>query len=504
MASIVATPLPALGVVKVIVDYSPQFFGDPVTVQRVTPDGVQHEVIGSPVVLSGGKAILYDSTAPFDTPLTYRAVLPNPYALRDDFLTRNATNGWGQPDQGAGPYQVRTGSTAEFETVSAAPSYGRIINTTVSGGLNRVITMPSGSLYVNTTIEASVRAPATTAGASAMSSVFSRWIDASNYFMYTIAWQPHGIAQARIYVRLTTPAVLQLLAAQDIGPYTFNQEFRIVGRTSNSTLQLTAWSGERPDGVTISSNHPAHSGGGWPGFGTTLLPSYSGSLPLPLAFEQVSVRVLNTYVLTSSPVTLVAGRDGWLRDPQDPARSVRMDNCASHTLDCLDAERFVFFQGLDEGTFESATGVFDVIDAENPLTVAQTRKSEETALRVVSTTLADIPPLKRLFSTGRDLVVSLPSDYGWGIESYGTVPVTVGDVKVGRLNRRDMRKPQRQWNLPVRVVDADETFPSGATGSNNIPIPGATFGDMKATGLTYAQLKAGGKTYLDWAQGDFT
>lgn len=500
MASIVATPLPALGVVKVIVDYSPEFFEDLVTVQRVTPDGVRHDVIGSPVRLSGGKAILYDSTAPFDVPLTYRASLPNPYALRDDFITRAASNGWGTPDQGVGPYVVRNGSAADFDTINTPPSYGRIVNSTTN--VHRVISMPT--LYVNTTIEASVRAPQVPTGATIWHGMYSRYINSSNFFLFAIAWLTTGRAEARIYVRLTVPSNPILMASADIGPYAFNQEFRMVGRTSGTSLQMAAWSGNRPGGYTISGNYSAHTGGGYPGFGTIVNTGFSGTLPVPLAFEQVSVRVLETYNITSSSITLVAGRDGWLRDPQDPSRSVRLDNCASHTLDCLDAQRFVFFQGLDDARFESATGVFDVIDAENPLTVAQTRKSEEGALRVVSTTLADIPPLKRLFSPGRDLLVSLPEDYGWGLESYNTVPVTVGDVTMGRLNRRDMRKPQRLWTLPVRVVDADETFPSGATGSNNVPVPGATFGDMKATGLTNGQLKAGGKTYLDWAQGVFT
>jgi hypothetical protein len=66
-----------------------------------------------------------------------------------------------------------------------------------------------------------------------------------------------------------------------------------------------------------------------------------------------------------------------------------------------------------------------------------------------------------------------------------------------------MRKPQRLWTLPVRVTDPDETYPSGGTSSNGIPLPGATYADMEATGLTYNQLVAGNKTYLDWSQGVF-
>ena len=217
------------------------------------------------------------------------------------------------------------------------------------------------------------------------------------------------------------------------------------------------------------------------------------------------IRRLGTATLTTAgTATLVAGRDGWLRDPQEPGRSVRMDNCDSHTFSCLDADRFVFFQGMDAAQYDSATGVFEVVDAPNPLTVAQTRKGLSTGLRVVSTTLADIPALKALFSPGRDLVVSLPMEYGWGLESYGSEPVTVGSVTEARLNQRDMRKPQRLWTLPIRVTDPDETYRTGEVGTNDIPIPGATYADTTATGLTYAQLTTAGRTYAEWSQGMFT
>lgn len=500
MASIVATPLPALGVVKVIVDWTPTYGDDRIVVYRITPDNVFHQVIGSPLYLSGGLAILYDSTAPFDVPLRYRALLINPIVAVDTF-GRSVDPGWGNPELGAGPYVVRSGVSTNFRTFGSTRFGQATVEVT---GANRIIGLPTA--YQNVEVEASALAPLfVPTGQALVSSIFTRFTDNLNYYQFALAWQADGTAEARIYRRQTSPSTLVNIGSANIGPYTAGQEFRMVARTNGTSLQFWAWKGTRPWTPTVSVNDSVQSGAGYPSFGIHAATGYSGTLPTVLNFRNIVVRLLGSLQLnTVGTVTLVAGRDGWLRDPQNPPSSVRMDNCASHTLDCLDADRFVFFQGVDEASFASATGVFDVIDAANPLTVAQTRKSEETALRLVSTTIADIPPLKRLFSTGRDLLVSLPSDYGWGIESYGSEPVTVGDVQMSRLNRRDMRKPQRLWTLPVRVTDADETFPSGATGSNNIPITGATFGDMKATGLTYGQLKAGGKTYLDWAQGDFT
>ena len=500
MASIVATPLPALGVVKVIVDWTPTYDSDLVTVYRITPDNVFHEVIGSPVYLSDGLAILYDSTAPFDVALRYRALVINPVVARDDF-NRSFSPGWGNPELGAGPYVVRSGASSNFQTF-ASSRIGQISVEVTNA--NRIISLPT--TYLNVEVETSALAPTVVpASQPLLSSIFTRFIDNLNYYQFSLVWLPNGTVEARIYRRQTSPSTLVVLGAVNIGSYSSFQEFRMVARTNGTSLQLWAWQGTRPWTPTLSVNDSVQANAGYPAWGAHASTGFAGTLPTNLAFRNIVVRLIgNAQLNTVGTVTLVAGRDGWLRDPQNPPSSVRMDNCASHTLECLNADRFVFFQGIDEGAYASATGVFDVIDAANPLTVAQTRKSEETSLRVVSTTLADIPPLNRLFSTGRDLLVSLPADYGWGIETYGSEAVTVGDVRVSRLNRRDMRKPQRLWSLPVRVTDQDETFPSGATGSNNIPVTGATFGDMKATGLTYGQLKAGGKRYIDWAQGDFT
>lgn len=497
MASIVATPLPALGIVKVIVDWTPTYLSDLIHVYRITPDGVQFEVIGSPVRLSGGKAILYDTTAPFDVALSYRVTVNDPVVAFDGY-DRTTASGWGTAPMG-GAYTVRTGVAGDYSTsVTSTTSVGAISSGTIN--VPRIIGL--GTSYTDVEVEVSVRPPVNEAfGSFILSSVYLRYINSSNFYQFSIGWHLSGVVTARIY--RSVAGVLTLITEATIGRYVTGSEYRMIVHTQGPNLRMVGWEGLRPYGWTLQVTDTNH-GAGTIGFGATLTTGVTNPLPMVSAFDTMVARQQGTFFLTSSSITLVAGRDGWLRDPLDPARSVRMDNCASHTFACLNASRFVFFQGIDDESYDSATGVFEVIDSENPLTVAQTRKGKSTTLRVVSTTLTDIPDLRALFSPGRDLVVSLPADYGWGIESYGSEAVTVGTVGVSRLNRRDMRKPQRLWQLPVRVVDPDETYPSGATGSNDIPVPGATYGDMKATGLTYGQLKAGTKTYLDWAQGVFT
>lgn len=501
MASVVATPLPALGIVKVIVDWTPTYTDtDPITLYRVTPDGATAVVIGSPVYLSGGKAILYDTTAPFDVPITYRATITNPLVAFDDFARSSSGNGWGTATMG-GTYVVRLGPTSEFSTQSSSGE--GLINNSATTGPIRYISLPTA--YTNVEAEVSFRAPLPTiTGSYVMSSVLLRYVDALNFYQFGVQWHPGGVITVKVFRRQTSPNVLTQLASQDIGTYKSATEVRVIARVEGSSLKMKAWTGEEPQAWTFELTDTTQAGPGFVAFGAQFAGGNTNTWPLTTYYDTIRVRDLSSASLTSNSVTLLAGRDGWIRDPQDPAKSVRLDNCASHTVSCLDADRFVFFQGLDDESYDSATGVFEVIGSENPLTVAQPRKGKSTSIRLVSTTLADIPPLRRLFAPGRDLVVSLPADYGWGIESYGTEAVTVGTVGVDRLNKRQMSKPQRLWSLPVRVVDADQTYPTGAVGSNDIPVPGATYGDMKATGKTYGQLKASGKTYLDWAQGVFS
>ena len=496
MPSVVATPLPALGIVKLIIDWTPTYAIDGVFVYRRSVTGVLTEVIGSPVFLSGGQAILYDTTAPFGTPVTYRAQIFNPYVLTDSFLRSSIIGGWGNPVHGPGPYVVRLGSAANFNTFSSS-GQGQINNTATNDA--QIITTPTA--WQDVEISTTFKAPTVTAGAMAVSVIYARYTNSLNFYSFALGWMTDGTVTARIYRRQTSPSTLILLTSEEVGTYTFDVSYRVRVRVQGSRLEMQVTNNNLVT-TTIIVADATHTGSGYAGWGATATTGLTSPLPLSLAVDEIVVRNLTNVSMDSAPITLVAGRDGWIRDPQQPALSVRLDNCASHTLDCLDADRFVFFQGMEGEVYDSATGVFEVVGSENPLTVAQKRKGKETGLRVVSTTLADIPALKALFSSGRDLLVSLPTDYGWGIESYGTEPVTVGQVQVSRLNNRDMRKPERLWSLPVRVTDDDQTYPDRRTGSNDIPVPGATYADMQATGLTYAQLQASPiETYQQWSQG---
>lgn len=201
------------------------------------------------------------------------------------------------------------------------------------------------------------------------------------------------------------------------------------------------------------------------------------------------------------PGGIQASPDGWLKSPVSPTLDIRIDNCEVHSPDCLNSEQLVFFKALDTEEYESASGVFPIVNATRPIVVSQIRKELTTTLSIVSRRLEDITAIRNLLSSGEVLTLSLPTIYGWGIETFGTDWIHVGTDSSSRLGP-DMRKPYRMWVLPLILVDPTIAYPTLQTGGNNIGVSGSTWGDLAAAGQTWGTHAATANTWLDTAQGD--
>lgn len=219
--------------------------------------------------------------------------------------------------------------------------------------------------------------------------------------------------------------------------------------------------------------------------------------PVSVYFDSM----FQTFDAVSNYVMIDAAPDGWLKHPTMPMLDVRLDNCEVHSPSCLNGDQEVFFKALDTEEFSSASGVFDIVNKARPAVVGQTRKDITTTLVLVSRRLEDVTAIKRILSPGTPLILSLPTIYGWGLETYGLDWIQVGDDSNSRLGT-DMRKPYRIWSLPLAVVDHDFAYPSGGVGGNGIGVSGATWGDLAASGQTWAQHLATGNWWIDTAQGD--
>ena len=484
MALLLATPLEALGISKVIVDWLP-YTNDLVSVYRILPDGSEVEVIGSPVQLSGGKAILYDTVAPVDVALHYRAELPESVVLRDDF-SRVATDSWGSPTFAAtGASWVNTGGAGTDYDV--ASNRGTHTNTTVN--VSRRSTLTAGG-YTDVRMEATTWLEATPTGAPISSGLHTRYVDSSNHYVFGVAFNPGGSVTASISKVVAGTFSVIASKTTTLG-FAANQRYRMVGESVGTRHRMKVWSSESdvsPSEWTLEVVDSSFASGGL-ALRSTRSTGNTNTNPVISFDDVVAVNLVKQTISTTQAATISAAPHGWIRDPLVPARSVLLDNCSTHTFECLNAENFVFFRGLGGEQYESASGVFGVLNAARPVVVSQTRKDLTTELRFVSTTLNDILRVRTLFSPGRPLSLSLSPEYGWGLDSYGTAMFAALDVSAGRVNNRDMRKPYREWSVPLAVTDLDDNASDGWLGGNNIPIPGATYADMTATGQTYLQLR---------------
>lgn len=495
MASLTAAALPALGIVKLTLDWAP-YVQEPVSIYRVEPDGREVEIIGSPITLSGSVAIAYDTTPPLDVDLTYRAVLTDPQVVRDD-MTGSASNSWGTPDFTipSGTWS-NTGTNSDYQRASGVGTQRH-----TGTGLARITYLPG--TYTDVQIGASMSAPVTPLGAGLRTSLITRYIDTSNHYQFNIIHNVSGVISLNIIKRVAGTETI-IASANTTFTTSPNRLFRLVAQSIGNRHRMAVWwaTGEA-DAVVLEVSDPALAAGGKVGARSLLPPTNTNTLPVVFTFDAFRVRELATYTLTSGTVSVEAAPHGWIRDPVNPVNSVRLDNCADHTYSCLGQNQMVFFRGFGDETYRATTGVFDVNNSERPITVAQGRKAPVTDLRFASTTLADIQRLRNLFRSGRNLSLSLPVHYGWGLDTYGSDLFTAGDLVAQRLNTTDMRKPYRLWTTEIAPAGEDDDLPHFTVGGNGVPIPGATFGDMKATGKTFGQLEATGNTFLDFAQGSY-
>lgn len=228
---------------------------------------------------------------------------------------------------------------------------------------------------------------------------------------------------------------------------------------------------------------------------------WDNEAPLDTAvFYELTSACNPAVIVTSNTVTLVSDGDGWLRDPVDPTRNLRIvmedffDECVEQDV--------IVFSGLDSRVYENASGIFDRVQAARPATVSMTRKNYASSLTLTSYSLDDIDGIEDILADGRILLLSLPTEYGWAHRSFGTDYITIFDVQQILLGV-DQRVTARVWTLPFRLSPEPADTSEGGTGGNGIGGGGATYDDLAASviGTTYNSLTASGFTYLQISQG---
>lgn len=458
--------------------------------------------------------------------------------LAFDSFTRVEVNGWGNAPSGQ-LWNIAGGVNADY-SVNGTQGLHRhtIINTS-----HRT------DLAVGTAVDMDVQfdiagTPLATGTGGFEFDNLARFTDASNFYTAKLVMAVGGVVTLQLFAvvagttsTLTTSLVLpQAHLAAD----TWTVRFRVCG----PSLMAKAWrsSSTTEPGWSVTTTSPHLTTGSRAGMRSLVQTGNTNALPLSFAFDNFTAtdpfttlwRVtpdgvrslvrgspftfsannailydteapLNTSVfyqlqactdvVSSNSVVIESGPDGWLKDPLRPYRDVKLDNCSVHSPQCLSTDANVFFQYLAPETYPSASGVFPIVDNARPNVVGQTRKDQQSTLGIVSRKLADVTRIRQLLSPGTQLLLQLPSKYGWGIETWGSDYAQVYDDGAQRLGT-DMGKPYRLWALPFTAANAPADVNSGGSGGGTIGVPGTMYRDSTATGRTYAQSTALGRTYL--------
>lgn len=257
-----------------------------------------------------------------------------------------------------------------------------------------------------------------------------------------------------------------------------------------------------PDGVrTEVVGSPFNTSPLWPRTFPNGATIWDSTAPLDVdVYYELTSNCLADTMLTSNTVNLDSGGDGWLRDPMDPSRNLRivMDDFFD---ECVD-EDVIVFSGLDSREYANSSGIFDRIDAARPATISMTRKNYASALYLTSFSLDDIDSLEDIFADGRILSLSLPIQYGWAHRTSGTDFITCQDITQSVIGV-DQRVTTRVWSIPFLLSPPPVDTSAGGVGGSPIGGGGATYDILAASaiGVDYTTLAGTGFTYTQIAQG---
>lgn len=253
---------------------------------------------------------------------------------------------------------------------------------------------------------------------------------------------------------------------------------------------------QTPDGVqTVVRGSPVHVSSG-----TALF--WDDEAPLSTSLVYATSSPVVTGVTLSSPciITGRGGDIGWLKDPVQPANDVPF-TFGYYTPSCSPTAGAVQFADVAANQFADAGATFDLLNDPRPATVAALRKAATSSITLIAQQLTDETLLSTILASGRNLLLQLPTNYGWAVSLYGSDYVKVLGVTEDRTPLADKRHPQRNWQIPFTLAKAPANVPTGLIGSNGVGVGKATWGSMKASGLSWGSLKVTNKTWLQLAQG---
>jgi hypothetical protein len=408
-----AEVLPNIGAVRLVLDVRGwAFLPDEVQVRRylVDPDtdsvaftllrSSPHTIAGDPYAtmfeqpteeIPGGVRVWYDTEAPLDQPVWYRAETiggDEPYVD----ATAAAVRLHERFEQGIAGWTVTAGSRTH-ETV--APLVG------------------VGSLRVT--------APGATSQISASPPLLTGVIPGRHYLF-------EGWLRA-----LSGPSDLQLVI-----------DWRTGAGAAISTTGGSAVTAPAGSTVYRSTRHVAP-----PLAAQALLRlRWNGTPPAGWATLVDEVRLVDLGTGAygqGTPVVVPSAGGGWLRDPLAPRLDVRLSLLPGDECEVDELPSGVVFASYAAEARAGASARFDVVEQALPTVALSVRKAPASTLTLASLTFGDRDRLHELLATGRLLLFQVPPEFGIA-DRY----LDVGDSGTAPLVA-DLRTPYRVHDLPHAV-----------------------------------------------------
>lgn len=508
MATLTATVDDTTASVQLVGTFSGYPDGTPITVYRVTPDGVETAVRGAnPVLTSDGTFVIYDFEAPLGVAVTYRAVDPSGLIAYDSYTRTVAPGGWGSTDTGQA--YTTSGTAADF---SVDGTQGIQAPTTINSFRSAVINVGTPTQHIRLTtgvfaVTGAVTGIGIVTGAPITARAWGRYTDANNYYEAQLSYNTDDTVDLYLTERVGGVGAVLAGPAEVAASFTDYEQFTIdfdISNTVYPVLRAKAWATatELPP-AAWDLEYVATSGvltsGDSAGAASRLETGNTNVNPQILSDD---LYVWGTEVEATSGQVTLDDTYAWLKDPYAPGNNMRIDLTTEIYRPCEGAGLTAVLETFGADSRVSATGVFDIVNSADPMTVAHARKSPATEMSIISRQLSDITAIAALLAPGSDLLLQLPATYGLFNSTYGSEWVTVEDVTTGRITV-DMRTPLRRWTIPYRVTSTPSDIASGLTGGS-IPAPStATWQALADSGNTWATLAATGNTWSDVAQGDY-
>jgi hypothetical protein len=441
--------------------------------------------------LSCGRAILYDSEAPLDTPFTYQALglgaVSIPAHRLATSFTQVATVPWGGTSTPTGQvWAVQLGGAAQFTLGSnAAHILVEVTNT------RRIITTTApADVWTNADGYYTVSVPVLALTQPITAASLWRYIDLNNLYRAELSLATTGAVTASI-IRRAGGVDTTLSTVLTGVTYAANTQMRVRVRILGTSLMMKVWLAgtTEPATWTTTATDTVIAGPGTFGFRGFLNAGNTNVLPVSVDFDDVDFREIDAVsTVLSGTVTVASNGNMWLKDPLHPCNSTLVTLLTTQDPLCTPSIIGVVFASMDDERRAAQGSVVGRQATANPVAATRLRAGVTSALNLVSRTFASRDRILAELAPGTPLLFQTPQ------ATYG-IPdryMFVGDVGVSRLTS-DHRRPWRMLTLPYTTVDSPVGFSEGVCGArwtDSCDIY-ATWGAVTAAGFTWVQAMYG-------------